>query len=288
MSDDVKHECAVAMVVLRRPPSATGDFGGTKLSLLLEKQHNRGQDGAGAVILSENPEPGTQPYWISKSASATALADVLAAIAKRVSAHSAVPLQEKIFLGHLRYATFGKNEVAFCHPFVHEASELEHTLFLAGNFNLTNAPKLFDDYRRKGEFPTSRADGYLLCEMIAHELAAGADVPIASAISKALANADGAWTLCGATGDGWAFATRDPHGIRPGFYYVNDDVVAVASERPAIQAAFDVPPEAVKELPPGKALVVSPSGSVLMVELSSTIHVPPRPCVFSSSSPPWE
>ena len=140
--------------------------------------------------------------------------------------------------------------------------------------------KLFDDYRRKGEFPTSRADGYLLCEMIAHELAAGADVPIASAISKALANADGAWTLCGATGDGWAFATRDPHGIRPGFYYVNDDVVAVASERPAIQAAFDVPPEAVKELPPGKALVVSPSGSVLMVELSSTIHVPPRPCVF--------
>ena len=245
------------MVVLRRPPSATGDFGGTKLSLLLEKQHNRGQDGAGAAILHASPVPGEEPYWIAKSASSTPLADVLAEITRR---HD--PLnhkeQERIFLGHLRYATFGKNEVAFCHPFVHASSELEKTLLLAGNFNLTNAHELFNDYSRHGSFPTSRADGYLICELIAHELAAG----IASALSKALANADGAWTLCGATGDGWAFATRDPHGIRPGWYYISDDVVAVASERPAIQAAFDVPPDAVKELPPGQALVISPSGEV--------------------------
>ena len=295
MSDEVKHECAVAMVVLRRPPFAIGDFGGTKLSLLLEKQHNRGQDGAGVAILASDPEPGEVPYWIAKSASASPLVDVLGAIAKRPIPFShnehtdnkdeKEPLglcdpcgkkQERIFLGHLRYATFGKNEVAFCHPFVHEASDLAHTLLLAGNFNLTNAHELFEDYRRKGEFPTSRADGYLICELIAHELAndvattprrrtmAGAPSshPIAAALSKALADADGAWTLCGATGDGWAFATRDPHGIRPGWYYVSDDVVAVASERPAIQAAFDVPPEAVKELPPGQALIVSPAGEV--------------------------
>ena len=271
------------MVVLRRPPFAMGDFGGTKLSLLMEKQHNRGQDGAGAAILSDNPEPGTQPYWISKSASATALADVLGAIGRRgpqspnpaISQSTNPPIsQSRIFLGHLRYATFGKNEVAFCHPFVHEASELEHTFLLAGNFNLTNAHELFEDYRRKGEFPTSRADGYLICELIAHELGGG----IAAALSAALANADGAWTLCGATGDGWAFATRDPHGIRPGFYYVSDDVVAVASERPAIQAAFDVPPDAVKELPPGQALIVSPAGEVQMAELSSAIKA--KPCSF--------
>ena len=261
------------MVVLRRPPSsAGGDFGGTKLSLLMEKQHNRGQDGAGAAILCGDPVPGSPPYWIARSASATPLADLLGAIGRRSCAAN-----ERTFLGHLRYATFGRNDVAFCHPFVHESSELAHTLLLAGNFNLTNAAELFEDYRRKGEFPTSRADGYLICEMIAHELQSHG---LADAISRALAAADGAWTLCGATGDGWAFATRDPHGIRPGFYYVNDDVVSVASERPAIQAAFDVPPETVKELPPGATLVVSPNGEVQMAELSSAIKAQPRPCSF--------
>ena len=312
----MKHECAVAMVVLRRPQSPAGDFGGTKLSLLLEKQHNRGQDGAGAAILRARPVPGEVPYWIAKSASSTPLVDVLGAIARRkwdrtsdighqtsvTEVRSPKSEVEKIFLGHLRYATFGKNEVAFCHPFVHEASELEHTLLLAGNFNLTNAHELFEDYSRHGSFPTSKSDGYLVCELIAHELGkvglltsdfglrCGSDVgsqksevknpPIAVALSKALANADGAWTLCGATGDGWAFATRDPHGIRPGFYYISDDVVSVASERPAIQAAFDVPPEAVKELPPGQALIISPSGEVQMAELSSAIKARPRPCSF--------
>ena len=299
MVDELKHECAIALVVLRkdgwhyRTKYGTADYGGTKLSLLLEKQHNRGQDGAGAAILHARPVPGEEPYWIAKSASSSPLADVLAAISKRphvsngdTEAQKFAPLCEKIFLGHLRYATFGKNEVAFCHPFVHASSELEKTLLLAGNFNLTNAHELFNDYSRHGSFPTSRADGYLICELIAHELTAG----IASALSKALANADGAWTLCGATGDGWAFATRDPHGIRPGWYYISDDVVAVASERPAIQAAFDVPPDAVKELPPGQALVISPSGETSFHQLhistiayfhNSTIpQSSPRPCSF--------
>ena len=312
MSEEIKHECAVAMVVLRRPPFATGDFGGTKLSLLLEKQHNRGQDGAGAAILRARPVPGEVPYWIAKSASSTPLVDVLGAIAKRSDSFShkerkehkeeeeelcdlcdlCGEKQERIFLGHLRYATFGKNEVAFCHPFVHEASELEHTLLLAGNFNLTNAHELFEDYSRHGSFPTSKSDGYLVCELIAHELGkvfsrvervdhVESTLPklhvstcstrfknISRALSTALANADGAWTLCGATGDGWAFATRDPHGIRPGF----------------------VPPEAVKELPPGQALIISPSGEVSFHHLhistlayfhnSTFPHSSPRPCSF--------
>ena len=268
------------MVVLRKSAVATGDFGGTKLSLLLEKQHNRGQDGAGAAILSANPEPGETPYWIAKSASATPLVDVLGMLTKRGRAQSGF---ERVFLGHLRYATFGKNDVAFCHPFVHESSELDHTLLLAGNFNLTNAHELFDDYRHHGSFPTSKSDGYLITELIAHELGRGErparprargtraptrrSSPLASAIATALKNADGAWTLCGMTADGWAFATRDPHGIRPGWHYIDDDVVVVASERAAIQAAFDVPPEAVKELPPGEALVVSPEGKVEFCEL---------------------
>ena len=320
------------MVVLRKSAVAIGDFGGTKLSLLLEKQHNRGQDGAGAAILSANPEPGETPYWIAKSASATPLTDVLGMIGKRSCVQTGLtgltrlsgdmspdpknpvnlvnPVKtrfEKIFLGHLRYATFGKNDVAFCHPFVHESSELKHTLLLAGNFNLTNAHELFDDYRHHGSFPTSKSDGYLICEMIAHELGRhvnhvervdhvekGApdlhvstcstrlNSHLAEAIANALKNADGAWTLCGMTADGWAFATRDPHGIRPGWHYIDDDVVVVASERAAIQAAFDVPPEAVKELPPGEALVVSPEGEVEFVDLNraessaSDLHVSTR------------
>ena len=280
------------MVVLRKSAVATGDFGGTKLSLLLEKQHNRGQDGAGAAILSANPEPGETPYWIAKSASATPLTDVLGMIGKRSCVQTGLtrlsgdmspdpknpvnlvkPVKtrfEKIFLGHLRYATFGKNDVAFCHPFVHESSELDHTLLLAGNFNLTNAHELFDDYRHHGSFPTSKSDGYLITSLIAKQLegrSAKSENHISKAISAALANADGAWTLCGMTADGWAFATRDPHGIRPGWHYIDDDVVVVASERAAIQAAFDVPPEAVKELPPGEALVVSPEGKVEFCEL---------------------
>ena len=292
MTDELKHECAVAMVVLRKSAVATGDFGGTKLSLLLEKQHNRGQDGAGAAILSANPEPGETPYWIAKSASATPLTDVLGMIGKRSCVQTGLtrlsgdmspdpknpvnlvnPVKtrfEKIFLGHLRYATFGKNDVAFCHPFVHESSELDHTLLLAGNFNLTNAHELFDDYRHHGSFPTSKSDGYLITSLIAKQLeerSAKSENHISKAISAALANADGAWTLCGMTADGWAFATRDPHGIRPGWHYIDDDVVVVASERAAIQAAFDVPPEAVKELPPGEALVVSPEGKVEFCEL---------------------
>ena len=283
MSDDLKHECAVAMVVLRKPvPAEAGDFGGAKLSLLLEKQHNRGQDGAGAAILAAKPEPGEPPYWLYKSASATPLVDLLAAIGKRDACGG------RVFLGHLRYATFGKNDAAFCHPFVHQASELEHTLLLAGNFNLTNTAELFETYSRQGEFPTSKADGYLLCEMVAHELANGKD--LAASLSSALADADGAWTLCGMTGDGWAFATRDPFGIRPGYCLIDDDVVVVASERPAIQAAFNVPPEAVTELPPGSALLVSPDGKVVFstldncstVQLSNCPTVKPsqRSCAF--------
>jgi len=184
MSDDLKHECAVAMVVLRKPPAATGDFGGTKLSLLLEKQHNRGQDGAGVAILRARPVPGEEPYWIAKSASTTPLTDVIGMIGQRPCIATRVPdaeprttsheprttSHERIFLGHLRYATFGKNDVAFCHPFVHESSDLAHTLLLAGNFNLTNAHELFDDYARHGSFPTSKSDGYLICELIAKGL----------------------------------------------------------------------------------------------------------------------
>ncbi len=282
MSDEIRHECGVALVRLLKPQVdyrakyGTSDWGGTKLSLLLEKQHNRGQDGAGAAILRACPVPGESAYVVFRSASPTPLVDLLGMIAKRVPG-----ADEQTFLGHLRYATFGKDDVACCHPFVHKSSVLSRTLLLAGNFNLTDNRALFERYVALGHHPDSRADGYLLTQLMAHYLGCALDaatVPssppshpslsaIVGVLRASLQNVDGAYTLCGMTGDGWCFAVRDPHGIRPGYVYIDDEVAVVASERPAIQAAFDVAPEAVKELPPGAALVISPAGEVSVTRL---------------------
>ncbi len=272
MSDQIKHECGVALLRLRKGASyyrttyGTSDYGGMKLSLLLAKQHNRGQDGAGAAMLRLQPEPGTPPYRVLKSVAAQPLTDLLGQIAKRHSASdpyrgasSPAASDETVFLGHLRYATFGRQDLNFCHPFVHVASTLERTLLLAGNFNLTNTHELFEEYRGLGFFPSCKADGYLMTELIAHNLKHGK--PIETALKEALTGADGAFTLIGSTAAGTSFAIRDPHGIRPGYYYMTDEVVVVASERPAIQAAFDCDLEDVKELPPGEVLVIESDGS---------------------------
>ena len=340
MSDEIKHECAVALLRLLGgdgepsrggPLAGASDPGGTILSLLLEKQHNRGQDGAGAAILSLAPEPGRPAWWIRRSASATALADLLGAIGRRPAA-----LGESLFLGHLRYATYGRGDESFCHPFVHAEPRLDRTLFLAGNFNLTNTRELFEAFRKAGNHPASSADGYLLCELLALGLAkpgarasaraAGLasavcrgfaapedpeekslrslrslreetttrderretnpalrslrenEPPILRALRAVLPKLDGAFTLCGMTGDGWAFAVRDAHGIRPGWYHASPRAVAVASERPAIQAALDCPTDAVRELPPGVALLASPAGEVRFERVLEPAD--PRPCVF--------
>lgn len=277
MSDSIKHECAVALLVLRAGGAVDG---ATKLSLLLEKQHNRGQDGAGVVTLAAHPEAGRPAYNELKSASATPLADLLGQIARR----RRLP-DERIFLGHLRYATYGKGDVGFCHPFVHKAARLSRTLFLAGNFNLTNTHDLFDAYVRMGKFPESEADGYLICEWLASamlkvEMEGEADRGrvLVEALRRLLPKLDGAFTLCGMTGDGWSFAIRDAHGIRPGYCLVNDEVAVVASERPAIQAAFNCGTENVKELEPGVALVVSPTGEVARVRVLPEAEA--RSCVF--------
>ena len=285
MSDQIKHECAVTLLRMRkgaayyRDKYETRDFGGTKLSLLLEKQHNRGQDGAGAAALTLTPEPGMSAYHILKSAVENPLADLLSQIAKRRD------LGETLFLGHLRYATYGKGDVSFCHPFVHKSPRLSRTLFLAGNFNLTNTHEMFQAYLDIGKFPESQADGYLICEWLAScmlhvEMAGELDHGqiLIKALRELLPRLDGAFTLCGMTADGWSFAVRDAHGIRPGYYYVDDEVAVVASERPAIQAAFNCETTAVHELVPGEALLVSPTGNVHFVKILDAAEK--RSCVF--------
>ena len=275
MSDELRHECGVAL--LRARGAGPAAPGAALLSLLLEKQHNRGQDGAGAAMLALRPVPGRPAYRVFKHAGDHALKDLLADIGRPSD------LAEEIWLGHLRYATFGRGDVSCCHPFVHKSSRLDRTLLVAGNFNLTNAKDLFDRHRALGLHPESASDGYLVAELLAHELGAAltsgtAPCPLLAALRRALSLLDGAWTLCGATGDGWTFATRDPHGIRPGWWYEEEGAVAVASERPAIQAAFDCAPERVRELPPGAALLVSPEGRVSLEPCLPPAA--PRACVF--------
>ncbi|MBP5226387.1 MAG: amidophosphoribosyltransferase [Kiritimatiellae bacterium] len=279
MSDAVKHECAVAMVRLLKPEVAS-TVGLARLVLLLEKQHNRGQDGAGMAVFRSEPVPGEPAYRVVKSAAANPLADLLARSARICDGFDA-----RGFLGHLRYATFGKGDERFCHPFVHASPRLRRTLFLAGNFNLTNTRDLFDAYVRLGKHPDSDSDGYLITEWLASEMLHaemrgidGRDDVLAAALQAVLARMDGAYTLCGMTGDGWCFAVRDPHGIRPGFYCIRADAVSVASERPAIQAAFDCGTDEVCELEPGVAMLVSPEGRITFRRIC-----PPavkRSCVF--------
>lgn len=239
MSEDIKHECGVAL--LRPLKSHPGDWGGAKLSLLLEKQHNRGQDGVGAAteLCGE--------FTVLKD---TELQGLLSQIAKRDTRG------EDIFLGHLRYATFGRKNLDYCHPF------LSGDLALAGNFNLTENPD------------QSRPDCAVVCERIASKL----DKGIVTALKGTLSGLDGAYVFVGMTKGGEAFAIRDPHAIRPGYYYISGEFVAVASERPAIQAAFDCSVDDVKPLPPGKALVIDKEGRAVFHECLEPLEK--RSCVF--------
>ena len=285
MSDAVKHECAVAMLRLRRNAEyferkyGTPYYALDKIALLLEKQHNRGQDGAGLASLRLDPEPGTPAFRLEKSAApSNPLADLLEKLNSRRNDFSG-----ELLLGHLRYATFGRNDIGCCYPFVHESTCLGRMLLLAGNFNLTDNREMYEHFISLGHHPASRADGYLLLQTIAHYLEKESNLhpdnpDYVKVLRQALNKLDGAFTLCGMTGSGDAFAIRDAHGIRPGYFYFDDEVFAVASERPAIQAAFNRASAEVMELPPGKAVLIRKNGEISIEECLDP--KPRRGCVF--------
>ena len=289
MSDPLKHECAVALLRLRREPDyyrrkyGTSLYGFQKLTLLLEKQHNRGQDGAGVAGVRLDPSPGEPCYFLEKSVAGTPLADLLERLGPKLG--SGDPLfSDELYLGHLRYSTFGRHDLGACHPFVRESPCLNRTLLLAGNFNLTDTRDIFKLLVDTGHHPASRADGYLILQLMAHylekenALKSPRDFDLAEVLRKTVRHFDGAYTLCGMTGDGTAFALRDPHGIRPGFFYFDDEVAVAASERPAIQAAFNRSTAEVQELPPGRAVIFRRDGRV---EFSDCLEPgEKRSCVF--------
>ncbi len=305
MSDEIKHECGVALLRLRKDipyyqqKYGTCFYGYHKLSLLLEKQHNRGQDGAGIAALGLNVEPGNPYYQLEKSNCELSLADLLERIGRqiqdaidrrpvpeKITASLEYPFCSELYLGHLRYGTFGRRALSACHPFVRESSCRRHTLLLAGNFNLTNTEAIFRELVNSGHHPCGRQDSQLLllqlCHYLEKQLAGQSDENASPDIFQILRETaprwDGGYTICGMLGNGDAFALRDAAGIRPGYYYVDDEIAVVASERPAIQTAFNLTTEQVRELPPGHALTISRQGEVRLERILP--EVPPKRCVF--------
>lgn len=288
MSDEIKHECGLAFIRLRKPFSyyqqkhGTVMWGLNKLYLLMEKQHNRGQDGAGVAAVKLNTEPGYPFLHRIRSANHQPIAEIFTAINKEVLEYQKyqpditthpglmkghIQFLGELLLGHLRYGTQGKNNVEFCHPFIKRHTIPARNLALAGNFNLVNTDELFSLVNiDPGEFQ-KQSDLAAMMEVIHHFLVKAdeespGDLDITNVLSKSMSLFDGGFTVGGLVGNGDSFVFRDAHGIRPAYYYISDEVVVAASERAAIRTVFNVGENEVKELMPGMGLIVKADGAI--------------------------
>ncbi|MFV0521593.1 MAG: amidophosphoribosyltransferase [Mangrovibacterium sp.] len=305
MSELIKHECGIAMIRLRKPLSyyqekyGTWQYGMNKLYLLMEKQHNRGQDGAGAVSVKLNLKPGQEYIHRYRSVQASPIQDVFSKITKPIKravkarqdinnldwAYEHLPFAGELYLGHLRYGTFGNNSIEYCHPVMRQNNWKSRTLVLAGNFNLTNVDELFNKLIELGQDPTNYTDTVTALEKVGHFLDEENEhrfrhfknegysnqeispliqntLDVKNILERASKDWDGGYAMAGILGHGDAFVTRDPWGIRPANYYIDDEVVVVASERAVIQTVMDVNAKDVHEIKPGEALIVKKDGSV--------------------------
>jgi amidophosphoribosyltransferase len=304
MSDPIKHECGVVLIRMRKPLEyyqekyGTSLYGLQKLYLLMEKQHNRGQDGAGVATVKLDMEPGKRYISRYRSNSNQPIKDVFSKInSKFIELDKDDPEKLKdaqwlkenvsftgeVLLGHLRYGTFGGNSVEHCHPFLRQNNWKTRNLVLAGNFNLTNVEELFNLLLSIGQHPKEKSDTVTVMEKIGHfmdlenqelfeeykekgmdnaeisnEIAKNIDVR--KVLDRASSDFDGGYVMCGMLGHGDAFALRDPNGIRPAFWYADDEFVVVASERPALQTAFNIKKEEVNSLAPGHAMIIKKDG----------------------------
>jgi amidophosphoribosyltransferase len=293
MSDAIKHECGLAFVRLRKPFSFYQQqygsvlWGLNKLYLLMEKQHNRGQDGAGVAAIKLNVEPG-YPFMSRIRSNATqAIADIFQQIGKEITefekqhpdarAHAGlmkghIGSMGEILLGHLRYGTQGKNKIEYCHPFINRDIVPARNIALAGNFNIVNADELYTLIGKKPKEEVQHSDLAALIELVQTYLAEADEenpqqLDIKKVLKRVIPLLDGGFHVGGATGNGIGFVFRDPHGIRPAYYYINDEVVVAASERAAIRTTFNVPENEVKELMPGQGLIVNEDGKIEIEQL---------------------
>ncbi|MFV0346310.1 MAG: amidophosphoribosyltransferase [Bacteroidales bacterium] len=316
MSDSIKHECGVAMIRLRKPLSyyhqkyGTWRYGLNKLYLLMEKQHNRGQDGAGVAALKLDQEVGEEYLNRVRSASDQSIKDVFNEINASCGVENGrnaddakknLPFIGEIYLGHLRYGTFGKNNIKYCHPMWRKNNWRARNLAIAGNFNLTNISELYKHLITRGQHPLSYTDTETVMEMLAYYLDKENDMAVRTLsqqgktpveitseiennlnVESVLKNAtekwDGGYVMGGILGHGDIFVARDPWGIRPAFYYIDDEIVVVASERPVIQTTFNVPVEKIMEIPPGEALIVKRNNDLSFVKIREKKQV--KQCSF--------
>ncbi|MEN9371371.1 MAG: hypothetical protein RLZZ390_763 [Bacteroidota bacterium] len=287
MSDAIKHECGLAFIRLRKPFSyyqqqhGTALYGLNKLYLLMEKQHNRGQDGAGIAAVKLNAEPGYPFMHRLRSNATQSIADLFSQVGKEINElekfqpeirkhpgmmKGHLNFMGELLLGHLRYGTQGKNNVEFCHPFIKRDIIPARNLALAGNFNLVNTEELFDLLKlTPGDFQ-KQSDLAAMMEVVHHYLVkedeANPDqMDVAAALKKAFVHFDGGYHVSGLIGNGYSFIVRDAHGIRPSYYYINEEVIVAASERAAIRTSFNVGENEVKELMPGQGLIIKSDGT---------------------------
>ena len=306
MSDAIKHECGIALLRLKKPLEfyldkyGTSFYGLNKLYLLMEKQHNRGQDGAGVANIKLDMSPGERYISRSRSIDSKPLQEIFTHINarfKEIEKEDPAKLRDveylkknagftgELFLGHLRYGTFGKNSIESCHPFLRQNNWMTRNLVVAGNFNLTNVDELFDVLLNIGQHPKEKSDTVTVLEKIGHFLdeenerlvrdykAKGynnkeitgkivENIDIPTILKRASEDWDGGYAMAGLFGHGDAFVLRDPSGIRPAFWYEDDEICVVTSERPVIQTAFNLKKEEIKELTPGHALIIRKNGEV--------------------------
>jgi len=305
MSELIKHECGIALIRLRKPLEyykekyGTWQYGLNKLYLLMEKQHNRGQDGAGIVNVKMELDPGQEYINRHRSIEQNPIKNIFDKVAKGIKkaeknkpkdadirwVYENVPFSGEVYLGHLRYGTFGRNSIEFVHPVMRQNNWKSRTLVLAGNFNLTNTDELFRKLIALGQHPKAYTDTVTILEKVGHFLDEENQLhfrnyknegysnreisPLIEKnldVQKVLENSskdwDGGYAIAGMFGHGDAFVMRDPWGIRPAFYYYDDEIVVVASERPVIQTVMNVRAESVSEVKPGEALIIKKDGSV--------------------------
>ena len=287
MSDEIKHECGLAFIRLRKPFSyylnkyGTAMYGLNKLYLLMEKQHNRGQDGAGMATVKLNVEPGYPFMHRIRSNAQQPIADIFFKVGQEVHEiekylpelkkhpglmKGSLPFMGELLLGHLRYGTHGKNMVEFCHPFIKRDLMPSKNMALAGNFNLVNTDELFDLINLDPGVFQKQSDLAAMLEVIHHFLSKEDELhpnepDLLNVLKKATPLFDGGYTIGGLLGNGYSFVTRDAHGIRPAYYYIDDEVIVAASERASIRTTFNVGENEVHELMPACALIIDDKGN---------------------------
>ena len=288
MTDQLKHECGVAMIRLLKPIDyyekkyGTWRYGLNKLYLLMEKQHNRGQEGAGMACVNLDAPAGTEYMFRQKEAGANAITEIFRQVDDSFCG--------QLYMGHLRYSTTGKSGLTFVHPFLRRNNWRAKNLCLCGNFNMTNIDEVFRLLTRQGQSPRIYADSYITLELMGHRLDREVErlyaeakelgleheditryidghVEVGNVLKTTMPHFDGGYVMCGLTGSGEMFAVRDPHGIRPAFFYQDEEVVVVASERPVIQTTFDLDAGAIQELQPGAALIVRRDGTARLEQI---------------------